>query len=224
MEQARESAPAQGVQELIDRIRGEGVKAARDEAERIIGEAKREAAAVRSAAQAEARAMIDGARAQIDRDKTAGIEALKNAARDSALELRSNVRANFERYVQRLVSIQMQETGFVRSLVLVLAGEAAKRHVEDSDAEIFVASALAGSRDAAPADAKVRQKVRNAVLGAAGAMLREGIELLPDDRIGGGARVRLVGQDLEIDFTDKAVTRLLLKHLLPRYRAIVEAE
>jgi V/A-type H+-transporting ATPase subunit E len=53
-------------------------------------------------------------------------------------------------------------------------------------------------------------------------MLREGLELLPADDVAGGARVRLVGQDLEIDLTDTAVTRLLLKHLLPRYRDIVE--
>jgi V/A-type H+-transporting ATPase subunit E len=34
--------------------------------------------------------------------------------------------------------------------------------------------------------------------------------------------VRVVGEDLEIDLTDEAVAQLLLKHLLPRYRAILE--
>jgi V/A-type H+-transporting ATPase subunit E len=224
MEQGNEITPAQGVQGLIERIRGEGVMAGREEAERIVREAKQEASSVRSAAEAEARGMIDRARAQIEREKAAGIEALRNAARDAALELRGTVRAAFERYVRRLVSTQMQETEFVRSLVFVLAGQAAERYVADRDAEIFVASALAGPPDAIPTDEKVRTKVRNAVLGTLRAMLREGVELLPDDGITGGARVRLVGEDLEIDLTDKAVTRLLLKHLLPRYRAIVEEE
>jgi V/A-type H+-transporting ATPase subunit E len=213
---------AQGVQELIERIRGEGVRAGREEAERILREARAQATSLRASAEAEAREMVERARAQIAREQAAGVEALKNAARDAALALRGNVRTSFERYVHRLVSTDMQDAAFVRSLVLVLAGEAAARHVEDHDAEIFVSSALAGGADAESPGPAVREKIRSAVLGAAGAMLREGVELLPADDVAGGARVRLVGQDLEVDLTDTAVTRLLLKHLLPRYRAIVE--
>jgi len=212
----------QGVQELIERIRGEGVRTGREEAERIFREARAQAASLRSSAEAEAREMVERARAQIAREQAAGVEALKNAARDAALELRGNVRASFEQYVQHLVSTDMRDSEFVRSLVLVLAGEAAARYVTDHDAEIFVSSALADAADAALPGPVIREKIRHAVLGAAGAMLREGLELLPADDVTGGARVRLVGQDLEIDLTDTAVTRLLLKHLLPRYRAIVE--
>jgi V/A-type H+-transporting ATPase subunit E len=213
---------AQGVQELIERIRGEGVRAGRDEAERILREARGQAASLRASAEAEAREMVERARAQIAREHAAGVEALKNAARDAALELRGHVRASFERYVRRLVSTDLQERDFVRSLVLVLAGEAATRYVADHDAEILVSSALAGAADAALPSPAIQEKIRNAVLGASGAMLREGVELLPADDVSEGARVRLVGQDLEIDLTDTAVTRLLLKHLLPRYRDIVE--
>jgi V/A-type H+-transporting ATPase subunit E len=212
---------AQGVQELIERIRGEGVRAGREEAERTLREARGQAASLRVSAEAEAREMLERARAQIAREHAAGVEALKNAARDAALELRGNVRKGFERYVQRLVSTDMQDSEFVRSLVLVLAGEAATRYVVDHDAEILVSSALAGAADATPPSPAIQEKIRSAVLGASGAMLREGVELLPADDVEGGARVRLVGQDLEIDLTDTAVTRLLLKHLLPRYRDIV---
>jgi V/A-type H+-transporting ATPase subunit E len=213
---------AQGVQELIERIRGEGVRAGREEAERTLREARGQAASLRASAEAEAREMLERARAQIAREHAAGVEALKNAARDAALELRGHVRASFERYVKRLVSTDMQDTDFVRSLVLVVAGEAAARYVADHDAEILVSSVLAGAADAALPSPAIQEKIRSAVLGASGAMLREGVELLPADDVEGGARVRLVGQDLEIDLTDTAVTRLLLKHLLPRYRDIVE--
>lgn len=221
-QQAEIPTAAQGVQELVERIRGEGVRAGREEADRILREARAQAASLRASAEAEAREMVERARAQIAREQAAGVEALKNAARDAALELRGNVRASFERYVQRLVSTDLRDAAFVRSLVLVLAGEAAARHIEDHDAVIFVSSALAGGADATPPSPAIREKIRSAVLGAAGAMLREGIDLLPADGVAGGARVRLVGQDLEIDLTDTAVTRLLLKHLLPRYRDIVE--
>ena len=53
-------------------------------------------------------------------------------------------------------------------------------------------------------------------------MLREGIELKPMGDTTPGIRIRLVGQDVEIDLTERAVADLLLKHLLPRYRAVLE--
>jgi V/A-type H+/Na+-transporting ATPase subunit E len=213
-----------GVQELIDQIRSQGVQAAHDEGERILSEARKEAAAVRAKAQAEAREMLAAARAQVAAEKAAGAEAIRNAARDSLLELSNQVRQAFEVHVRHLVSHQLEDTGFIRSLVLVLAGQAAEQYVTDHDAVIFVSSALAGAPDQAPPEGTLRDKINNAVLGAAGQMLREGIQLLGDDGITGGARVRLVGEDLEIDMTDQALSRLLHKQLLPRYRAIVQEE
>ena len=214
-----------GVQELIDRIRGQGVQAAREESDRILeSEARKEAAATKAKADADAKAMIESARAQVATEKAAAAEAIKNAARDSILELRNDVRKAFEVHVRRLVSQQAEDAGFVRSLVLVLAGEAAEKHITDKDAVIFVSSAIGGEKGTEATTEGVQKKVNNAVLGAMGVMLREGIQLLIDDGIKGGARVKLSGENLEIDMTDEALSRLLLKNLLPRYRAIVQKE
>jgi len=68
----------------------------------------------------------------------------------------------------------------------------------------------------------VDRAIRATVLGISGNMLREGVELIPSSSVPGGARVKLVGEDLEIDMTDDAISRLLLKHLLPRYKSILE--
>ncbi len=223
MTSSMETSSASGVQQLIDRIRGQGVQAARDEGERLLAQAKKEAAAVKAKAEAEARALLESARALIATEKAAGEEAIRNAARDALLDLRGKVREAFEVHVRRLVSQQAQDTGFVRSLVLVLAGQAAEKYITDHDAQILVSSAMAGTPNQAE-QGTLREKIRAAVLGAAGQMLREGVELIPDDGVRGGARVRLVGQDLEIDMTDEALSRVLLKHLLPRYRAIVQEE
>jgi V/A-type H+-transporting ATPase subunit E len=50
------------------------------------------------------------------------------------------------------------------------------------------------------------------------------VELKPHGEVHAGIRVRLVGQDLEIDLSDRALSDLLLEHLTPRYRAIVTGE
>jgi V/A-type H+-transporting ATPase subunit E len=213
-----------GVQELIDKIRDEGVRTARDQAKQILAEARAEAAATKAKATAEAKAMVESARAQVATEKAAGAEAIRNAARDSLLQLRDQVRKAFEVHVRRLVSREAQDTGFIRSLVLVLAGEAAEKHLKDQDAVIFVSRAAASATEGQPESPEVQAKIQNAVLGATGQMLREGIQLLPDDHLKGGAKARLVDRDLEIDMSDEALARLLVGNLLPRYRTIVESQ
>jgi len=52
-------------------------------------------------------------------------------------------------------------------------------------------------------------------------VLRKGIELIPSNAVQGGARIRLVGEDLEIDLSDEALSEMMLKLLLPRYRKIL---
>ena len=214
-----------GVQELIDQIRGKGVQAAREEGDRIIAAARKDAAATKAKAEAQAKEMIESATERIEAEKVAAGEAIRNAARDSLLDLRNQVRQAFEDHVRRLVSQQLEDTGFVRNLVLVLAGEAASKYVKDQDAEILVSTAMAGAGgDANEMPDSVRGKIANAVLGASASMLRKGITLMGDEKVGGGARVRLADKGLEIDMTEEALSRLMLKHLLPRYQAIVRED
>ena len=52
-------------------------------------------------------------------------------------------------------------------------------------------------------------------------MLREGVDLKPSEDMSGGIRIQMVGEDLEIDLSEKAISELLLEFLLPRYRAIL---
>ena len=66
MSSANTPSAGNGVQELIDRIRGQGVQAARDESARLLAEARAKAEAAVSEAQAKARTMLEEARAQIE--------------------------------------------------------------------------------------------------------------------------------------------------------------
>jgi V/A-type H+-transporting ATPase subunit E len=66
-----------------------------------------------------------------------------------------------------------------------------------------------------------KEEGKLAILGLASDMLREGLELVSDRDVQGGARVRLVKDKLEIDLSDRAVTQLIAARLLPRFQAIV---
>ena len=78
--------------------------------------------------------------------------------------------------------------------------------------------------DVNPSMAKVyaSEVARKVTLGISADMLREGIQLVPVDHEHGGVRVELVGEDVEVDLSERTVADLLLAQLLPRYRAITE--
>ena len=214
---AEASSSSSGVQELISRIRDEGVQAGQAEADQILKDAKAQAARIISEAKAEAAATREKATAEIESEKTAALEGLRLAARDTTLELRSSIISGFERYVKRLVSAQTADEEVVKCIVLVLAGHAVEEFIKDKDLLVRVSDSLFEGGDRS--DPK---RARHTVLEITSEMLREGIELVPASDVHGGARVQVIGEDLEIDLSDEAVSALILRNLLPRFRAILE--
>lgn len=213
------ASQSSGVQNLITRIRDDGVQAGETRAEEIIAEARREAASLLAEARAEAENTQKKASAEIESFKNAALEALKLAARDTRLQLEAEVLAAFQEHVKRLVAPVAYDGSFIRALILVLAGQTAEQYPRDQQLEILVSDLLAGREDE---NAELDQAIRENVLGISGNMLREGVEIIPSSEVPGGARVRVVGQDLEIDLSEEAISKLLLKHLLPRYRSILD--
>jgi V/A-type H+-transporting ATPase subunit E len=205
-----------GVKELIDRIREEGVQEALEEAARILTEARAQAARMVSEAKAEAAAKKRDAEAAIETERTAAIEALRIAARDTGLELRTAVLAAFEEHVRRLVTDVTTDAAVLRDMILVLAGRAAEDLIKDQNATILIPDRLA---DEAPPE--LEEFLQRSTVALSADVLRKGIELIPSSQVRGGARVRLVDDDLEIDLSDEALSEMMLKLLLPRYRKIL---
>ena len=208
-----------GVQELIARIRDDGVQAGRQEAEQLLADAQRQAARMLEDARAEVEEMRQKARAKIQTEETAALEALKLAARDTGLRLEAEVVSAFESCVKRLVSPVAHDGSVIRALLLVLAGHAVEEFVKDEEIQVLVSDLLFKEADESP---ELQERVGHEVLGITGEMLREGVELIASSEVEGGARVRLVGENLEIDLTSDAIHRVLMKHLLPRFRRILE--
>jgi V/A-type H+-transporting ATPase subunit E len=216
---ATETPQASGVQALISRIRDDGVQAGQRKAEEIIAQARQEAARLVADARAEAEATRQKAAADIESNHHAALEALKMAARDTGLQLEAAVTSAFEQHVKRLVAPVTQDGSFIRTLILVLAKQAADQFAPDQELEILVSDLIAGREEENP---ELERRIKEGVLGISSDMLREGVEIIPDKDVTGGARVKVVGEQLEIDLTNDAISALLLKHLLPRYRAIID--
>ena len=208
-----------GVQELISRIRDDGVHAGQSKAEEIIAQARSEAARLVREAAEEAQQTRDKVAAEIKSEQDAALAALQMAARDTRLQLEAEVMAAFEEHVKRLVAPVVSDGSFIRTLILVLAGQAVQQYPVDQELEILVSHLISGREEE---NQELDDRIRDAVLGISSDMLREGVEIIPDRDVAGGARVRVVGENLEIDLSEDAISKLLFKHLLPRFRAIIE--
>ncbi len=214
---------ASGVQELIQRLRNQGVDAGRAEAERIVEEAHKRAAQIVANAKAEAEQVRVGARADAEAERKAAEAALQSAYRDTVLRLVSALTMHFEGQVRRLVARELREKEFVRKLILEVVRQATPGDLGAQRAEILLPAELIGVEALRARPEEVKEgTLTHFVMGLSGEMLRQGIELKPMGEDTAGIRIRLVGQDLEIDLTERAVADLLLKHLLPRYRAVLE--
>jgi V/A-type H+/Na+-transporting ATPase subunit E len=214
-----DSKTSDGVEALISKIRDDGVEAARREAEQLLESARREATKLVADARAEAEQLHREARKNIESEKAAAEGALALAARDTRVQLEERVLDAFERWVKRLVSDFLSDPENVRALVLVLAGRAVDEFVQDRDRQILANEALFSDAEANP---ELMDRTRRAVLGLSGDVLREGIELVPSSEIEGGARVRLVDERLELDLNPDTISQLMLRHMLPRFRGILE--
>jgi V/A-type H+-transporting ATPase subunit E len=214
---------ASGVQELISRLRDEGVQAGREKSDQVLREAEEQASRMIAQAKAEAEEILSKGRSEIETEKTAAIESLRVAIRDTELKLEAELKADFAAHVKRLVSVEMRDVKFLRRVILAIAGLAAgDKAGQDKPVEVLLPKDLFETDEKGPKLTKKGQNgMRRLVLGISGDMFREGVDLIPSEDIGGGIRIRLVGENLEIDLSDQAISDLLLKNLLPRYAAIV---
>jgi V/A-type H+/Na+-transporting ATPase subunit E len=205
-----------GVQELIEKIRDQGVQSAQEESAQLLQAAKKQAAEILAKAKADADAEQAKARAEIESFRKASMDALQLAVRDTVLELKSRVVARFEEFVKRLVVSATHDKELVRDIVLVLSGHAADEFIKDKTAQVRISQSLL---DGEPA---FKEEGKQAILGLSSDMLREGLELASDDEVEGGVRVQLINDKLEIDLSDRAVSRLIAQRMIPRFKAILE--
>ncbi|QDU47355.1 V-type ATP synthase subunit E [Symmachiella dynata] len=212
---ANETTTSTGVQTLIERIRDEAIQTAQAEADRLLADARQQASEIVAQAKSEADAERAKASAEIEADRAASLDALRLASRDTVLNLKAGVIAQFEQFVRRLVVSATHDEQLIRNIVLVLAGRAAEEFIQDKDIEVRISKAILG-------EATLKEEGHQAILALSSDMLREGIELIPDDDVTGGARVRLIEDKLEVDLSDRAVARMISQRMIPRFKAILE--
>ena len=212
-----------GVDALIARLRDEGVSSGRSEAERILNEARAEAKRIVDKANAEAKEHLETSRKEADAYRAAGQEALKTAMRDTVLDMKSTLMQRFSADVKRLVSHQLQDPEVLKRMILEVAGRVRADAGDEDELEIVLPEAVAGLEELRSNPEELRKgPLTKFVFGLTGEMLREGVTFSPSDDMETGIRIHVPERGIALDLTDEAVAALLLQHLQPRFRAILE--
>lgn len=214
-----------GVQELIDKLKNQGVSEGKRQAEQIIKEAHNKASRILTQAQAEADKLLSEMQHTLEVERKSSHEAIKTAFRDTEIALRSKVREAFSVHLKRLVSIQLEDKNFIKELVLAIVSVKTPEIAQASQVEVLLPSKIFETdENGTHLSEDGKKRMQHLVLGITDGMLREGIELKSSKDVKGGIKVRLTGKDIELDLTDEAFTDLLLKYLLPRYKEIVSGQ
>ena len=93
--QEKAALQTSGVQELIDRIRRDGVSKGHDEGEAVIAAARAEAVQILDRANKEGEQILSAARIEAARVRKSADDALRLAARDAVLALGEALRTDF---------------------------------------------------------------------------------------------------------------------------------
>jgi V/A-type H+/Na+-transporting ATPase subunit E len=211
-----------GVQELIDRLRETGVEEGRTQGEQLLNEARRTAEQQLKQARQQADEIIAEAKREAERLREAGEEAVRLAVRDAVLALKGQLADQFRKRIEQLVSESLENREFVARLILEMAHRALPEE-EPGEVEILLPADASDLKQLLDDPERAKEEpLSQLVRSVTDEMLRQGMTLRTGEHHTPGIRVRLLNQDVEIDLTDKAITDLLLKHLLPRFRLLVE--
>ena len=217
--------PSQGIDALIARLREQGVAAGREQAEKIVADARAMAKEIVDKAKEEAKMHIEASHKQADAFQAAGVAAIQMAMRDTILDMKSHLMQQFSSDVKRLVSRNLQDEALLRQMILEVAGRA-RESVDAagaSELEIVLPEEVVGLNELRNNPDELRRgKLTHFVLGLSDEILRKGVTFSASDEHESGIRIHMVDKDISLDLTDEAIAALLLEHLQPRFRAILE--
>jgi len=214
-----------GVEALIDRLKTEGVNEGQQTAEKLIEEANGKAENIIKIAEEKAVAIVEQARAEAQKIQKGGQDALEIAMRDIVLKLKSRLSEVVGDRVQQLVGAELSQEAFLKELIVEVAAQARdESNIQASeDVEFHLPKSLIGLEELRRHPLELQEgSLSHFVLNVAKDVLREGVSFAQSDGNKSGLTIILKDKDISVDLTEERISSVLLEHLHPRFRAILE--
>ena len=195
------------LQELIDKIKKDGIETAAEEAARLKHEAEAEAARIIAAAQREAADIVSRGKADAERSEKAGKAALEQASRNLILAFKGEIQALLDQINARATASAYSEDTLKLVLPELLKAWAS-RSGSDSVALLLSEENL--------------EKLKAWASGALAEELKKGLELKSDRNLGKGFRIANKDGSAYYDFSAESVAELLAAYLNPNLAEILK--
>ncbi|MEN6297423.1 MAG: hypothetical protein ABFC85_05015 [Rectinema sp.] len=181
------------VQELLERIRSEGIETAKQQAEEIIQKAQSEASEIVSRAKKEAEEVQDEASRRIDSMEAASRASLLQASRDTMIALKQSI----QRFIDAAISVDV-DNAFDEKMAIQVIPEILKALAlnQSVDTEILLPPALIQKIDASLSARLAKE-------------LSKGVTFKPYPSIDAGFRVAQVGSAAQYDFSAESLAQIL---------------
>lgn len=196
------------LQELIDKIKKDGIESASGEAAGIKREAEAEAARIVQAAQREAADIVSRGKADAERSEKAGKAALEQASRNLVLAFKGEIQALLDKLCAAGTSAAYREDTLKAVLPGLLKAWAGKSGGDSLDI-------LLSADDLA--------KLKGWASGALAAELKNGTELKSDRNLAAGFRIANKDGSAYYDFSAESVAELLSSYLNPQLAEILKS-
>ena len=212
-----------GVEALIERLRDEGVENGRAQAEKIVADAETRAGWILKQAEEDAQRIRKQAREEAGRLERSGREALNAAARDALLTMKAQLNQRFAGEVRRLVGGETRKKELLERMVLEVVGAAREAADRGKAAEVLLPREVIGWEELSRHPEELEKgELTQFVRLINSKLLREGVTLGVAEDERGGLRVQLTEEGVVLDLSDEAIAEVLLQHLQPRFRALLE--
>ncbi len=195
------------LQELIDKIKKDGVASAEDTAAKIIADAEKKAAAIIDDAKQKAEGFEKEAKAKASSQQKAGEDALKQASRNLLISFRDGISAQLRAIVE-------DETvkAYSKDLLARLVPETVKAWSVKSDAGDLSVLLSKSDLDA----------LESGLKGALKDEISKGLEIKADKTLESGFRVGLKDGSAYYDYSAESVAELFSAYLNPRIAQIMK--
>ncbi len=194
------------LQELVNKIKKDGVEAAEAKAAEIVAKAEEKAAAIQAAAKKEADDIVKKAESESARFEQAAVSAIRQAGRNLLISFRDGIGAELDALIRSETS-----SAYNAAVLKDLVPAAVRGWIANT-----------GSDDVAvilsPSDAKTLESEFAAALKAE---IAKGLEIKADQGVAGGFRIGTRDGASYYDFSAESVADLFSAYLNPRVAAVL---
>ena len=195
------------LQELIDKIKKDGVASAEASAAEILADAEKKARTIVSDAEQKAESIIKNAKVETERMEKAGEDAIAQAGRNMILSFRDSLTAELDRIIKTET-----EKAYSKDMLSKLIPETVKAWTKHTDANEL--SVLLSEKDL--------KELESALTFALKDEIAKGLVLKSDKTLAAGFRIGIKEGRAFYDYSSDSLAELFAAYVNPRTAAILK--